>query len=243
MIVWSHGFISTPHRHPALQLIMTLRGPLLIRAGPQERWKQCGAALVRSNAVHEVDARGTVESATVLLAYVHPESELGAALGALLANDIECLSPSVVARWRGAVGWPVRGNRVERWVSRHLLNGHHSAPLDARVERVLTYVRSNIGRSVDLSLPALAMIAGLSPSRFLHVFTQNLGVPPRPYIRWLRLQRAACELIEGGNVSRAAHRAGFSDAAHLNRTFRRMLGMTPSEIASQVRMSSGLSSF
>ena len=46
----------------------------------------------------------------------------------------------------------------------------------------------------------------------------------RPYILWLRLQRAACDLTEGASVTSAAHHAGFSDGAHLTRTFRRMLG-------------------
>ncbi len=42
---------------------------------------------------------------------------------------------------------------------------------------------------------------------------------------------AAAELTGGASVTTAAHGAGFSDSAHLTRTFRRMLGTTPSEIA------------
>ena len=93
----------------------------------------------------------------------------------------------------------------------------------------------------DLSLKTLAGIAGLSPSRFMHAFTESVGVPVRPYILWLRLQRAACDLTDGASVTSAAHRAGFSDAAHLTRTFRRMLGATPSDLAMLTRMSLGFS--
>jgi AraC-like DNA-binding protein len=49
----------------------------------------------------------------------------------------------------------------------------------------------------------------------------------RPYLRWLRLQRAARELVSGRSVTQAAQVAGFADAARLTRTFRRMLGATP----------------
>ena len=39
-----------------------------------------------------------------------------------------------------------------------------------------------------MSLDAVAARVGLSPSRFLHLFTMSVGVPLRPYVLWLRLQ-------------------------------------------------------
>ena len=36
--------------------------------------------------------------------------------------------------------------------------------------------------------------------------------------------------MRGVSVTEAAHSAGFSDAAHMTRTFRRMLGTSPSEL-------------
>jgi AraC-like DNA-binding protein len=96
-----------------------------------------------------------------------------------------------------------------------------------------------VGSSDDLSLPKLTGIAGLSRSRFMHAFTESVGTPLRPYILWLRLQLASGQLAAGTNITEIAHRAGFSDGAHWTRTFRRMLGTTPSEIAQ--RTSHGIS--
>lgn len=62
----------------------------------------------------------------------------------------------------------------------------------------------------------------------MHAFTASIGIPLRPYLAWLRLQRAAGEIVRGVPLSSAAAAAGFSDAAHMSRTFRRMLGMAPS---------------
>ena len=87
----------------------------------------------------------------------------------------------------------------------------------------------------------LAAVSGLSRSRLMHLFTESVGVPIRPYLLWLRLQRAACDLMNGASVTDAAQNAGFSDAAHLTRTFRRMLGTTPSDLALRKRVSSGVS--
>lgn len=79
-------------------------------------------------------------------------------------------------------------------------------------------------------MDAVAASVRLSPSRFLHLFTLSVGVPLRPYVLWLRLQCGARELAGEKSVTDAAYAAGFSDAAHFTRTFRRMIGATPSQI-------------
>jgi AraC-like DNA-binding protein len=64
----------------------------------------------------------------------------------------------------------------------------------------------------------------------MHVFTESVGIPLRPYLLWLRVQRAASALSNGQTVTEAAHLAGFADAPHLTRTFRRTLGTSPREL-------------
>ncbi|HUL98536.1 MAG TPA: helix-turn-helix domain-containing protein [Mycobacterium sp.] len=49
---------------------------------------------------------------------------------------------------------------------------------------------------------------------------------------WLRLVDAIGALSGGASLTDAAHRTGFSDSAHLSRTFRRMFGMAPSLLVS-----------
>ncbi|PWT73332.1 MAG: hypothetical protein C5B60_08335 [Chloroflexi bacterium] len=96
-----------------------------------------------------------------------------------------------------------------------------------RVNQALRSIPKRLENSSDVSLKTLAAVSGLSPSRFMHIFTESVGIPLRQYILGLRLQRACSELMAGATVTSAASRAGFSDAAHLTKTFRRMLGITP----------------
>jgi AraC-like DNA-binding protein len=208
---------------------MALRGTLRIRPEGGDEWMDCGAALVRADAKHEVDGRDTA----VLIAFVESESELGAALGERLSENITRISTRAVARWRTVLGdvATLSPSQVESWVRSELLRGTKVPTLDPRVKRVLRFVRERLGDPESLSLQNLAKIAGLSTSRFVHVFTESVGVPLRPYILWLRLQCACGELMRGASVTEAAHSAGFSDAAHMTRTFRRMLGTRPSELA------------
>ena len=237
MIVWGPGFTTTGHRHHCIQLVMAMRGTLSIRGRSNAPWMRCGAALVRPDAEHEVDARGT----TVLIGFVDSESELGAALSERIEGGISCISKAQVARWRAALARMPTQARVERWVRTELLHRRRPVRIHPGVRLVLAHVREKLGISDDFSLKTLAGISGLSQSRFMHVFTESTGIPLRPYVLWLRLQRACCDLMGGASVTAAAHSAGFSDAAHLTRTFRRMLGMTPTDLALRKRMSRGVS--
>src|SRR4030095_10394680 len=235
MIVWGPGFTTAGHRHHCFQLVMAMQRTLQVRGSRDARWMRCGAALVRPDTLHEVDARGT----PVLIGFVDSESELGAALGEHVERDISCISEDQVARWRAALGRMPTEDRVERWVRTELLHRRRPVRIHPGVNRALKHVRERLGISDDFSLKTLARISGLSQSRFMHVFTESVGVPLRPYILWLRLQRAAWDLVGAASITSAAHRAGFSDAAHLTRTFRRMLGATPSTLALLKRLSLG----
>ena len=236
MIVWGPGFTSAVHRHHCIQLIMAISGTFWIRGGPEDEWMKCGGALIRPDTDHAVDARDT----SVLLAFVDVESELGSALGKRVASDIVSIAPDALARWRAMLGGTPSHARIERWVKTELLHRRHAVRIHPGVNRVVKYLRERVGVSDDFSLVTLAGISGLSESRFMHAFTQSVGVPLRPYIRWLRVQRAACELMNGCSVTEAAHSAGFSDASHLVRTFRRMMGTTPTELAFGNRTAKGV---
>jgi AraC-like DNA-binding protein len=228
MIVWGPGFTASKHRHHCVQLVMALQGRLRVRSGPRRKWIACGAALVQPDALHEIDATGV----SLLLAFVDVESELGAALLQTISSKIVVVPEATVSFWRRCLGDPatLTAERVEPWIRNQLLPERQEPKLHPAVRRVLRTIRNEIETRDDFSLKRMAQVAGLSPSRFMHVFTESVGVPLRPYILWLRLQMACGEVMSGATIAAAAQRAGFSDAAHLNRTLRRMMGMTPGEM-------------
>jgi AraC-like DNA-binding protein len=235
MIVWGPGFTAAAHRHHCVQLLMALRGSLLVRGGPEKAWRKCGAVWVRPDATHELDARGS----TLLIAFISAESDMGAGLSARVNSEIKCVPTREVARWRAVLGLAPDEARTERWLTEFLPQATRDVAIHPGVRRVLGRLQQPRPALTDVSLRTLASVAGLSPSRFMHAFTESVGIPVRPYILWLRIQRAACHLRDGASVTNAAHRAGFSDAAHMTRTFRRMLGTTPTKLTLLKRVSVG----
>jgi AraC-like DNA-binding protein len=228
LFLWGPGSWADLHKHHCVQLVMALSGTIRFRERQHQRWTRCDAVLVRPDARHEVDARGT----NVMIAFVDAESELGAALAAGSESNVAPLPGGTVAGWRAQLGPPasMTAARVEPWVTRTLLRERRPPPIDHRVKRVLRALPDKLAEAEAVSLDAVAASVRLSPSRFLHLFTTSVGVPLRPYVLWLRLQCGARELARGTSVADAAHAAGFSDAAHFTRTFRRMIGATPSQV-------------
>ncbi|MFN3163646.1 MAG: helix-turn-helix transcriptional regulator [Pseudohongiellaceae bacterium] len=75
----------------------------------------------------------------------------------------------------------------------------------------------------------------LSEGRFLHLFKQEMGIAWRPYLLWRRLLCSVRLLNRGRSATETAYVAGFSDSAHLSRTFRKMFGLSIRDASSLFR--------
>jgi AraC family transcriptional regulator of arabinose operon len=83
---------------------------------------------------------------------------------------------------------------------------------------------------------SLAELVNISPSRFAHLFTSDVGSSPMRTLRMIRLQHAArllqCTHLPIGGVAQAS---GFSSVFDFSRQFRRHRGMSPSAYRKQWR--------
>ncbi|GAA4548195.1 helix-turn-helix domain-containing protein [Amycolatopsis samaneae] len=98
-------------------------------------------------------------------------------------------------------------------------------------ERVLLATRRLLAHP-DRTLPAagLAAEAGLSPSRFLHLFREHTGTSFRRYRLWARMLRAGTLLAARRGLTEAAADAGFASPSHLSDSFHAMFGLRPSRL-------------
>lgn len=229
------GARSKRHAHHGIHIVFALQGALRWQADGDSR--SVAGIVTAPDAPHAIDGRG----ATVALVFLDPESDAGAALRAAIegpARPITAKERDALARDFDPMG--VMREQGLAWTRRavEILGGTVTARpprMHPRVRRLLRELR--VSPRDDVSLAALAEHAGLSPGRFMHVFTQSVGVPLRPYLAWLKLQRAAAAIAGGATLSAAAATAGFADAAHMTRTFNRMFGIAPSELRAQIAAS------
>lgn len=87
-------------------------------------------------------------------------------------------------------------------------------------------------RHPQATLGELAAGVGVSYHRMSHLFTEAMGIPFRGWSSFERLVRAARRFEHAGTLTGIAHDSGYTDSAHLSRTWQRVYGLTPSFVRS-----------
>ena len=99
----------------------------------------------------------------------------------------------------------------------------------AAVRRARSYLADRWDRPVALA--ELAASAGLSRFELIRRFRQQTGLTPHAFQTNLRMAHARTMLRAGDPIAGVAAACGFADQAHLTRTFRRAVGVTPGRFA------------
>lgn len=226
MIIYGANLDAAPHRHHAIQLIWPLEG-----APCQLNGKEASAlTIIDANVEHQLQ----MPAGWVLL--VEPKSQLGQELSLRLAGE--------GVKTFGSP-FPYKGKTSTKAddASVHLSHlfkelGLTTSPLllnearirDKRIQQLLSELDNCLqGECIKPSHWRASSVAShltLSESRFLHIFSEEMGIAWRPYLLWRRMICAIQAILNNSSATDAAYLAGFSDSAHLSRTFKKTFGMT-----------------
>jgi AraC-like DNA-binding protein len=235
--LWDGGFFAVgrsagvvpPHSHHAIQLVLGVDGECLI-AGPDGSWQSGHGIVVRPDVTHSYDGNGAMGAMLLM----DPECREGQWLLSSLTEDVTNVPRARLESCAREIQTfserPMEAlelGELVRYCTRALCAGPPPARrLDERVLQVIARLRESEG--VRVSLDEIAASVFLSPSRFAHLFADHVGLPFRRYLLWRKLNRAMVAVGEGRTLTAAAQQGGFSDSAHLTRTFYQMFGIPPS---------------
>lgn len=82
----------------------------------------------------------------------------------------------------------------------------------------------------DAPLAAMAQAMGVSYHHMSHRFAQAMGLPFRHWCAFARTLRAGRQFGADRSLTGIAHEAGYTDSAHLARTWHRVYGLSPSQV-------------
>lgn len=85
--------------------------------------------------------------------------------------------------------------------------------------------------AAQFQLTDLASATGLTKYQIVHGFQRLIGLAPHTYQIQRRISLATKLIQTGRPLAESASEAGFSDQAHMTRTFRTVLGVAPSAFA------------
>lgn len=226
------SFGLTPHRNATAVLAVGLDEPLEVAADPADpatEYRSARSVLIFPNSLHHLRiARGRMA-----FLYVDP---LGRDLKALLARMTDAAPRAAFGLREEAAAIEIMTGLAESRIAPQegraslgeLLGVGTGTKANVRISAALRLMRDEPHKAHRLT--ELAAHAGLSASRFLHLFKAETGVPLRRYRIWNRMGAAVRACGEGASLTEAAHAAGFASSAHLSTAFRDMFGMMPSDL-------------
>lgn len=232
---------AVQHESPAIKVCVALGESFALRSTANDEWTDHDSAVISAGVPHAIDGRNLPMAMLLLV----PETPLAQPLAPYLSRGgIATLPDAAVEKVRRL--FRDLGDHPTDEFTRSLCDemisaitpGGKYAPIDSRIARGIEWIRSS--RDQGISVQEIAAGVELSESRFSHLFTENVRVPVRRYLLWLRLRDSMHLLAQGRSLTETAHEAGFSDSAHLTRTFRNMLGIAPSALVRESSITSFL---
>lgn len=116
----------------------------------------------------------------------------------------------------------------------HLVHAQLWPDVDPRLTRTIDILHASGGR---LRIEALAEYVACTTRHLNRLFRRNVGLSAKTYAQLIQFHRTL-KLITRGNVpiTVAAFEGGYSDQAHMARTFRRFGGFPPSGIPADLSL-------
>ncbi len=230
VVIYGAALDVEEHKHNAIQIVWS-DSECTLKVGNYHAISPC---VIGARVSHKL----AMQSGLIVL--IEPQSNLGDALSAFLQGK-DCLTiealPSLTMAENNAYlssGFPAElllplwdilklkwNGTTEHRRSRHL--DHRIALLQTKLYTCFSSERMNTNR---WKASEVAHDLSLSEGRFLHLFRQEMGISWRPYLLWRRLLFALALLNKGHRATDAAELSGFSDTAHLSRTFRATFGLS-----------------
>ena len=217
------------HRHHAAHVIISLDGEFFAWAG--EREYRCKGLAIPSNVLHKINSNNSpmlvflLDSSTSAAKNIKEPAVISDETAEIIAREyLEFTKTGSAQAYR----------KFESEFS-HLLGfaDFRCDVKDSRIISALEYIQNNLNDNLRCGDAAKA--AGLSESRFSHLFKEQTGMTFAAYLVFRRLMCGYASIIKGTSITDAALDAGFSGSSHFADVNRRVFGISAAAITKDLQ--------
>lgn len=211
----------------SVTIYVAMAEPFLLKR-EDGQWQECRSAILLPQAPHQIRALESVFSVLIepecvdLSVLPRREIEFADSREEYLGEELRTLGLRV-ASGEGCNDLLCQG------LDAVLFNGAlRRKKLDARIADVLDAVRANSDGL--LSAEQSAEIAGLSFSRFLHLFKEEVGLTFRGFKAWKRARQLLYFVTQSPSLTDVALEIGYPDSSHFSHSIRNVYGWRPKDM-------------
>ena len=190
--------------------------------------KRAWLAVVPANEIHEITSCDRL----VRDVLIEPESAVLGELAYFGERIVESRSAEYLHLQRAFDSWLAGYDFASATATEldRFFFGCHLTPraLDPRIARVVARIK--VGPHEQFSAAECARLTGLSFSRFVHLFKQEIGMTFRAFCAWKRARAVLPSMTGPCNLTQLALEAGYPDSTHFSHSIRRIFGHRPRDI-------------
>jgi AraC-like DNA-binding protein len=227
------GFEIRPHAHRRDQLLYAVHGIMRVQI-EDEAWivPPDRAVYIPGGTVHSISVRGNLEMRTLYLAPdIDPDLP-----GKPTVLEVSHLLTSLIL---ALIDEPLiydqsgRGGALATLILSEITRAKRLAlgvpmPRDPRLGRICAALLAD--PSSRLTLDAWSQSAGASARTLARLFEREVGMSFGVWRQRVRLHNAIEDIAAGAPVARIAARSGYRSASAFSAAFRKVMGVTPSEL-------------
>lgn len=229
---WGTSFHTDPHLHNTLQLVFDIDKTFKLKDA-NTAWLPFKAAIIKAGHMHQLDSCGSIQ----LFIYLDADSEYAKALTGkyLQERSIVTLGDAVLRKlsndfFKKLLVTSDCSSLLAgcKTIFEQLITLDTPEVVDQRIVQALDFISQS--QNKQFKIRDVANHVCLSESRLRHLFKAQVGQPIQNFILWMKVVDSLNMVLQGKQVSQSAIDAGFWDGAHMTRSYKEVLGITPSKV-------------
>ena len=246
--VYAADALIPSHNHDFYQILYVKNGGGYIKIGDRQKEARAGDIYVfRPQLMHEIRAGENGFLSYEMKFEIYDEKMNGELFSfseslSLADGRLESTFAALLDELRNSN--PYRDEMIETKFLEFLVlllrhrDGEHTycgrIDVSDRFFAVVDYMNHHL--SEDISLKVLADVAHLEKIYFLKQFKEKMKETPMSYLRRLRIREAKQLLVHSDmNITQISSAVGFLDVHHFSSTFKKTVGLSPSDYKASVK--------